>query len=137
MMPLDSGSYQSAYSVCTNSSSSPVYLFLCGLVSIRHFDDNRKSITFDGMAAKRRKCVFNDDLKYKYAFIKACNKNDPSATESDVFCEKCRSSFSIANSGKSDIENHIKTVKHKRVVSAAIASSSMTSYFKKKEFETA
>ncbi|CAL1295922.1 unnamed protein product [Larinioides sclopetarius] len=84
------------------------------------------------MAAKRRKCVFNDDLKLKYTFIKESNNIDPN----EVYCKKCGSTFSIANSGKNDIENHIKTVKHKRAVLAAIASSSMT-YFKKKEFETA
>lgn len=85
------------------------------------------------MAPKRRKCVFNDELKSKYTFIKASTNND----NSEVECVKCRSIFSIANSGKTDIENHIQTVKHKRAMSAAIASMSVTSYFKKKQFEDA
>ncbi|KAH1180945.1 hypothetical protein KIL84_001879 [Mauremys mutica] len=85
------------------------------------------------MAPKRRKCVFNDELKSKYTFIKASTNND----NSEVECVKCRSVFSIANSGKTDIENHIQTVKHKRAMSAAIASMSVTSYFKKKQFEDA
>lgn len=87
------------------------------------------------MEAKRRKCVFNDELRSKYSFIKTSNHND----NSEVQCLKCKSVFSIANSGKTDIENHINTIKHKRAMSAAIASSSMnmTSYFKKRQFDDA
>lgn len=88
------------------------------------------------MAPKRRKCVFSDELKSKFPYIKANTNNDNSVVQ----CVKCKSVFSSANSGKTDIEDHIKTIKHKRAVSTAIASSSMssmTSYFKKKQFEDA
>ncbi|GLV39319.1 hypothetical protein CBL_20408 [Carabus blaptoides fortunei] len=85
------------------------------------------------MATKRRKCDFNDELKSKYTFIKPSINND----SNEVECVKCRSVFSIANHGKTGIENHIQAGKHKQAVSAAISSTSMTSYFKKKQFEDA
>lgn len=45
----------------------------------------------------------------------------------------CR--FFIANTRNIYIENQIKTIKHKRAISAATTSTSVTSYYKKNEFE--
>lgn len=61
------------------------------------------------IAAKRGKCVFNDVLGKKYPFI----ERDEKKTKSDVKCKVCGSQFSIASAGKSDIEKHLKSDKHK------------------------
>jgi hypothetical protein len=82
------------------------------------------------MPPKRRKCVFNEELQQKYPYLKSTK------ISSEVQCFKCKGTFSIANSGKTDIENHIGTGKHKRAIAAEIGSSSMTSYFKKKSFQS-
>ncbi|XP_044741892.1 uncharacterized protein LOC123302864 [Chrysoperla carnea] len=55
----------------------------------------------------KRKCSFNVNLQAKYPFIKQSN------TPSDVRCEKCRTEFSVSHSGAGDIEQHLKSEKHK------------------------
>lgn len=60
------------------------------------------------MSAKRRTCIFNAELAKKYPFI----VNVPSKTPSDVRCTVCSAEFSIANSGRSDIDKHVLTEKH-------------------------
>lgn len=76
------------------------------------------------MPKRRGTCVFNADLQDKYKFIK---KNK---TESDVRCDTCNAEFSVAHSGKADIESHIKSTRHKNALQAASKSKDMTSYFK-------
>lgn len=58
----------------------------------------------------KRKCKFNDVLANQYPFIIKAK----SGCDSDVICTICSSSFSVANGGKSHIESHIATTKHKR-----------------------
>ena len=77
---------------------------------------------------KRRKCTFNSDLETKYPFLRSTNKD-----KTEVYCEKCASQFSVSNSSKSDIENYIKTDKHKKA-SIAKSSDKRTEYFSKKQF---
>ncbi|GBP10082.1 hypothetical protein EVAR_77513_1 [Eumeta japonica] len=45
-------------------------------------------------------------------------------------CEKCRTEFSVSHSGASDIEQHLKSEKHKNADRAAASSSSMLNFFK-------
>lgn len=71
----------------------------------------------------KRKCVFNKQLQAKYPFIKKAS------TDSDVRCETCRSEFSIAHSGGGDIEAHMKTDKHDKIVSAASSSRAIPQFF--------
>lgn len=56
----------------------------------------------------RRKCIFNAELSKKYPFIISV----PNQTPSDVRCTVCNAEFSIANSGRSDIEKHLTKEKH-------------------------
>lgn len=72
----------------------------------------------------KRKCVFNDELQKEYPFIKKhCG-------DSIVFCNKCMCSFSIAHGGKDDINQHLKTRKHKDADISASSSKTMTRFFK-------
>ncbi|XP_047036755.1 protein FAM200B-like [Helicoverpa armigera] len=78
----------------------------------------------------KRKCSFNVSLQAKYPFIKQIN------TPSDVRCEKCRTEFSVAHSGGGDIEQHLKSDKHKNADRAAASSSTMLNFFKKSDAPT-
>ncbi|GFQ98893.1 uncharacterized protein TNCT_430231 [Trichonephila clavata] len=78
----------------------------------------------------KRKCSFNVSLQAKYPFIKQIN------TPSDVRCETCRTEFSVSHSGAGDIEQHLKSEKHKNADRAAASSSSMLNFFKKSDAPT-
>ncbi|KAF2881112.1 hypothetical protein ILUMI_25060 [Ignelater luminosus] len=56
---------------------------------------------------RNSKCTFNVNLQTKYPFVKW------RSTLSDVKCEKCRTEFSVAHGGASDIEKHLRSEKHK------------------------
>lgn len=77
------------------------------------------------MPSKRGKCVFNPELGKKYSFLEAAKNKTPS----DVHCVECNSDFSIANAGKSDIEKHLTTTKHKKALQAASTSRPVTNFF--------
>ncbi|KAF2891529.1 hypothetical protein ILUMI_14644 [Ignelater luminosus] len=61
----------------------------------------------------------------------------------EVTCEKCRTNFSVAYGGASDIKHHLRSEKHKLYDQAAASNSLMLNYFKKtdsplsKDFEVA
>lgn len=78
----------------------------------------------------KRKCTFNINLQAKYPFIKQTN------TPSYVRCVKCRTEFSVSHSGASDIEQHLKSEKHKNADRAAVSSSSMLTFFKRSNTPT-
>lgn len=82
------------------------------------------------MSKRRGTCVLNPNLQEKYPFIKK-NKSD-----SDVRCETCNAEFSIAHSGKGDIESHLKSARHKNALQAASKSKDMTSFFKTSTLNT-
>lgn len=71
----------------------------------------------------KRKSVFNADLQEKYKFIKK------TISDSDVICNLCNSKFSVAHSGKGDIETHLLSIQHKKAVNATAISPSITTYF--------
>lgn len=75
----------------------------------------------------RGKCIFNPELAKKYPFIKKSNKK--SSTDSDVRCDLCNSEFNLANAGKTDIEKHLQTIKHKKALQAASSSRTVTQFF--------
>lgn len=77
---------------------------------------------------RKRKCVFNSELEEEFPFIK---KN---FSDSDVRCERCSALFSIANSGRTNIQHHLETKKHKNAVIAACSSNTLTNFFKSKTF---
>lgn len=77
------------------------------------------------MAPKRGKCVFNAELAKKYPFMEKVENK----TASDVHCNTCNSDFNIAFAGKSDIERHIASGKHKDALQAASTSRTVTQFF--------
>ncbi|GFY41431.1 uncharacterized protein TNIN_244061 [Trichonephila inaurata madagascariensis] len=76
------------------------------------------------------KCSFNVSLQEKYPFIKQIN------TSSDVRCEKCRTEFSVSYNGGGDIEQHLKSDKHKNADRVATSYSSSLNFFKKLDAPT-
>ncbi|GFY64865.1 uncharacterized protein TNIN_389421 [Trichonephila inaurata madagascariensis] len=78
----------------------------------------------------KRKCSFNVSLQAKHPFIKQIN------SLSDVRCEKCRAEFSVSHIGAGDIEQRLKSEKHKSAYRAAAQSSSMLNFFKKSDEAT-
>ena len=60
--------------------------------------------------SKRRKCSFNDDLQKEFKFIKL-DKQCSDGTK--VVCQLCNVRFSVAHGGRSDINQHLRSQKHK------------------------
>lgn len=56
----------------------------------------------------KRKCVVTDEMLQAFPSIKK------GKSSSDIICNICNSNLSIANKGKKDIEDHMKTEKHKK-----------------------
>lgn len=75
------------------------------------------------MPNPRRKCVFNQDLQKKYPFMKK------GKTDSDIFCEICISTISIAAAGKTEIEKHLDSTKHKKALEARSSSRKVTNFY--------
>lgn len=73
--------------------------------------------------APKRKCTFNQALQEEFPFIKK-GKSD-----SDVRCSKCLATFNIANSGRSAINQHLQTSKHKDADRQASTSKSLNEFF--------
>lgn len=76
------------------------------------------------MPRKRGINVLNDELRDKYPFIKKTK------TESDVRCDTCNVEFNISHGGKTDIESHIKSERHRKALTAAASSQNLTNFFK-------
>lgn len=69
------------------------------------------------------KCVLNAKLKEKYPFL------ETTKSDSDIFCKKCKGSFSIASGGNADIGRHIESSKHIDALSAASSSQKIVDFF--------
>lgn len=69
------------------------------------------------------KCVFNDKLKEIYPFL------ETTKSDSDLFCKKCKGSFSIVSGGNADIVRHLRTKKHMDAMSAASSSQKIENFF--------
>lgn len=80
---------------------------------------------------KKRLCKFSDDLQKQFPFLKKGNSTN---TSSDVFCTKCNNTFSIAHGGRNDIQRHLSSEKHKKMLSAACTSSQLTDYFRQEKY---
>ncbi|ODM87768.1 hypothetical protein Ocin01_18914 [Orchesella cincta] len=73
----------------------------------------------------RRQCTFNAELAKDYPFLeKRSNLSD-----SEVYCKLCNHSFSIANSGRTQINNHINTEGHKKNERAQASSKQLNNFF--------
>ncbi|KAB0805402.1 hypothetical protein PPYR_02372 [Photinus pyralis] len=56
----------------------------------------------------KRQCKYSDDMLKEFPSVKK------GKISTEVFCNVCSSSLSIAHKGKKDIEDHLKTEKHKK-----------------------
>lgn len=79
--------------------------------------------------APKRKCVFNDELKEEFPFIRT------TATQHDVKCNKCLAIFSIANSGRSAIKQHLQTAKHKEADKLTAKNKPLSSFLRRQAFD--
>ena len=70
----------------------------------------------------KRKCTFNENLQAKFPFIKK------TVTDSDVKCKKCNTEFSVSHGGASDIEQHLKSNRHRSYDLSAASSSKITTF---------
>lgn len=77
------------------------------------------------MPSCRGKCVLNSELKKNYPFLAPIKNKTPS----DVHCLTCNSDFNIGNAGRTDIEKHIATGKHKKALESASTSRKVTQFF--------
>jgi hypothetical protein len=75
------------------------------------------------VAMPKRKCIFNDQLQKEFEYIKR------GRTEHDVTCTHCGSSFSIAHGGRSDINDHLLSEKHKRAIVGKSSKGNLTNFF--------
>jgi len=74
----------------------------------------------------RRKNTFNSDLAKEFSFLK--KRAHLGDDVSGVYCEICNKTFSISNSGRSQIVSHIGSKGHKEATQAKTLSSRVTSY---------
>jgi len=61
----------------------------------------------------KRRCEFTPNLKVEFPFLRDSNEIGK------VLCVVCKSVFSIENSGRSDITQHVKQKKHLLAVSSS------------------
>jgi hypothetical protein len=72
----------------------------------------------------KRACKFNSELEKEFPYIKKTK------SDSDVRCLTCNTHFSVSHGGKSDINQHIKSEKHKLALVAASSSNTVSKFFK-------
>lgn len=71
----------------------------------------------------KRKCAFTDELRSKYPSFQ---RQPGRETENwKVRCIICSSNLSIAHKGAGDLEDHLKTSKHKKCIQSASGSKSL------------
>uniref|UniRef100_A0A8D8JWL9 (northern house mosquito) hypothetical protein n=1 Tax=Culex pipiens TaxID=7175 RepID=A0A8D8JWL9_CULPI len=75
------------------------------------------------MGKARGKYVFNEELKKQFKYM---IKNN---SESDLKCTICGANINIASDGKTGIERHAQSTKHKKAVAARGASHRLTKFY--------
>ncbi|XP_055524118.1 uncharacterized protein LOC129717880 isoform X2 [Wyeomyia smithii] len=78
--------------------------------------------------SKKRQCMLTDDLSHEFPFLKK------SKVTGNVCCETCNSVFFIGSGGRTDINRHLSTYKHKRALEAAATSSKLNIFLRKADF---
>lgn len=81
----------------------------------------------------KRQCVFNDKLQEQFGFLKKCKKP---GMLNKVECTECSAIFSIEHGGKADINQHIKTDRH-RIACNAHKSQKVSEFLSPKTFDDA
>lgn len=75
------------------------------------------------METQRRKCRFSAILEKEFPMFKKTKYNN------EVTCTTCTVDINIANKGKHDLEQHIKSQKHKKNIGSAVSSKKIDSVF--------
>lgn len=75
---------------------------------ISYFKSKLKCCTNFVFKMARNSCFFNDKLKAEYVCMEPVN-GKPNST----YCNVCKEEFSIKNKGRFDIEQHLKTQRHR------------------------
>ncbi|GBM16180.1 hypothetical protein AVEN_126446-1 [Araneus ventricosus] len=79
----------------------------------------------------KRSCKFTEDLQNELPFLKKiCTGTGNQDQDDRVKCSHCNSEFSVAHGGRSDIEDHLQSSKHKKNLACAASSSKLASFFK-------
>lgn len=100
-------------------------MLLCAIIKILEpLEHKFKIIIF--FVLKRRAFHFNiAQIQVHYQFHTKCLFLKESSSPSDVRCEKCHTEFSVIRGCASEIEQHLRSVKHKNVDIGAWKCSSM------------
>ena len=77
--------------------------------------------------APKRLCHFNENLQKEFPFIKKQKHND----DFNVQCTTCQGTFSVSHGGRSDINDHLKSQKHKLASRASLQSGKVSNFFSK------
>ena len=76
--------------------------------------------------SKKRKCRFNDDLQKEFRFIKF-DRLGKDGTK--VVCQQCNAHFCVSHGGRSDINQHLQSQKHKEAEKAIASAGNIGSCF--------
>jgi len=77
--------------------------------------------------APKRLCHFNEKLQNDFPFIKKQKSNN----DTDVQCTICQGTFSVSHGGQSDINDHLKSQKHKLASRVSLQSGKVSNFFSK------
>jgi hypothetical protein len=75
--------------------------------------------------SKRRNCSFNDDLQKEFKFIKL-NKLCSDGTK--VVCQYCNVHSSLVHGGRSDVNQHLRSQKHKDAEKTLVSVKNISSF---------
>ena len=76
---------------------------------------------------RRRTNIFNAELRKQFPYFKV------GSNDSEVVCQKCFATVSIATMGRSAITQHLKQEKHKKAVDLP-ASASLSTFYRRVQF---
>ena len=76
--------------------------------------------------SKKRKCTFNNDPQKEFTFIKF-DRLRKDGTK--VVGQQCNVHFSVLHGGRSDINQHLQSQKHKEAEKAIASTGNISSYF--------
>ena len=76
--------------------------------------------------SKKHKCTYNDDLQKEFKFIKF-DRLRKDGTK--VVCQQCNTHFSVSHGGRSNINQHLQSQKHKEAEKAMASAGNIRSYF--------
>ncbi|BFZ10928.1 hypothetical protein BsWGS_13967 [Bradybaena similaris] len=78
------------------------------------------------MASTKRKCKLSNAMNNKFpCFVEGRNENE-------VKCKICDSYLSVANKGATDLEHHVDSERHRKLIKVSASANKLTSFFQPK-----